>query len=74
MAHIIPNYADSSFYPDYKAELEAFVSLPNYKEIQPHITFKEYMFFKLRGLKPMDLVKWREEHSVVLMKINLETL
>ena len=73
MAHIIPNFADSSYYPEHIAALKAFVTRPDYKQISPHIIFKEWLYLEKKGLQPLKLVKFREEKGVVLMKIDLLT-
>ena len=73
MAHIIPNFADSSFFPEHAAALKAFVTRPDYKQISPHIIFKEWLYLEKKGFEPLSLVKCREQKGVVLMKINLIT-
>ena len=70
MREMIPNYADAAQYPQYQAEVQAFIGRTDYQEISPYICFKEFKFFQLRGLDPQLLLDKRKQRCHITMRIN----
>ena len=70
MTQLIPNYADPVKFPQYQADVAAYIKRADYKEIKKYLCFKEFKFFQLKGRDPLQLVEWRKKRYFVSMRIN----